>query len=250
MIGRFVDYPAPLWRVYSVLVGFLIILWVIVWGPLVMLGSLFRNRQLTTHMIRIWNRGVLRLYRIKVRSKIDASYDPTKPCLLVCNHQSHLDIPVIYEALSGPIRMVAKKELFRIPIFGQSLRLCEFVPIDRGNREAGRAAAKHIADRVRSGLQVWVAPEGTRTSDGKLQPFKSGSFGVAIDARVPIQPLVVKNAFRVFSKHDFLVRPGMTIDFEVLPQISAAEQSKENRHHLADATRAAILAKLDESKPA
>lgn len=245
MISRLVDYPGPLWRLYAAMAIPVVVLWVIFWGPLVILTSLLRNRELTTWMVRAWNRGVLAIFRIKVRVKIDPSYDPTKPCLLVCNHQSHLDIPVIYFALRGHVRMVAKKELFRIPIFGYSLRSAEFIPIDRGNPEAGRKAAQKISERVRSGLQIWVAPEGTRSDDGKLGPFKSGSFGVAIDARVPIQPLVVKNAYLALQKHEKLVKIGMTIDFEVLPQIKASEQLKENRHHLAEVTRAAILAKLE-----
>jgi 1-acyl-sn-glycerol-3-phosphate acyltransferase len=245
MISRLVDYPGPLWRPYSAVAILVVVLWVIFWGPLVILTSLLRNRELTTWMVRAWNRGVLAIFRIKVRVKIDPSYDPAKPCLLVCNHQSHLDIPVIYFALRGHVRMVAKKELFRIPIFGYSLRSAEFIAIDRGNPEAGRKAAQKISERVRSGLQVWVAPEGTRSDDGKLGPFKSGSFGVAIDAGVPIQPLVVKNAYLALQKHEKLVKIGMTIDFEVLPQIKASEQLKENRHHLAEVTRAAILAKLE-----
>jgi len=245
MIGKLIDYPGPLWRAYSCLASSIVILWVVLWGPLVLVLSQIRSRRLTTFLVRTWNRGVLKIFRIKVRAKIDPSYDPEKPCLLVSNHQSHIDIPVIYEALSGNVRMVAKKELFRIPIFGQSLAAAEFIPIDRGNREAGRLAAQRISDRIRSGLQVWVAPEGTRSEDGKLGPFKSGAFGVALESGVPIQPLVVMNAHKVIRKHEKLVRPGMTVDFEALPQIHASEQIKENRHHLAEVTRAAILARLE-----
>ncbi|MEO5667322.1 MAG: lysophospholipid acyltransferase family protein [Bdellovibrionota bacterium] len=245
MISRLVDYPGPLWKIYSVMGMAAAILWMMLWGPLVIVLSFFGNRPLTTWMVGTWNRGVLRIFRIKVRAKIDPSYDPARPCLLVSNHQSHLDIPVIYEALRGHVRMVAKQELFKIPIFGQALKFSEFVPVDRGNREAGREAAKKITERIRSGLQIWVAPEGTRSDDGKLQPFKSGAFGVAIDAGVPIQPLVVKNAYKVIRKHERFIKIGMTIDFEALPQIMAADQTKENRHHLADVTRAAILARLE-----
>jgi 1-acyl-sn-glycerol-3-phosphate acyltransferase len=247
MISKLIDYPGPLWKIYSAFGLLLVALFVVVWGPLLVFFSVtLRRRRLTTWMCRTWNRGVLRIFRLKVRAKVDPSYDPSQPCLLVCNHQSHLDIPVVFEVLRGDVRMVAKKELFRIPIFGQALKFGEFIPIDRGSREAGRAAAENIAKKVRSGIQIWVAPEGTRSDDGQLGAFKSGSFGVAIDAGVPIQPLVVKNAYKVHRKHEKLIKTGMTIDFEVLPQIKASEQERENRHHLAEITRAAIAAKLAE----
>ncbi len=248
MITRWTDYPGPLWRVYSVLATLLVFVSVFVWGPLIMLISVFRHRPWTTWALR----EIYREFQTMDidDAHIDSSYNPANPCLLVCNHQSHLDIPVIFHALRGHVRMVAKKELFRIPIFGQCLSLCEFIPIDRGNREAGRKAAQRIAERIRSGLQIWVAPEGTRSPDGKLQNFKSGSFGVAIEAGVPIQPLVVKNAYHALSKRDILTKPGLTIDFEVLPQILATDQTKENRHHLADVTRAAILACLEKPSSA
>lgn len=246
MISRLIDYPGPLWRPYAAFANLLVVLWVIIGGPFVILLCLSGKRAWTTFGVTNWNRVVVRIFRLKLNAKIDPSYDPTQPCLLVCNHQSHVDVPIIFEALSGHVRMLAKKELFRIPIFGHALAMAEFIPVDRGNREAGREVTKKISRLINSGLQVWLAPEGTRSPDGKLQAFKSGSFSVAIEAKVPIQPLVVKNAYRILAKNEYLVKIGSTLDFEALPQIVHDGESNDNRRHLAETTRTAIAACLDD----
>jgi 1-acyl-sn-glycerol-3-phosphate acyltransferase len=194
-----------------------------------------------TWTVRTWNRLVLRFLGVKVRTHFESTYSPEAPCLIVTNHQSHLDIPAVFEALSGHIRMVAKAELFRIPFFGWCLHAAEFIPIERGNRDAGRKAVANIKDRIQSGLQVWVAPEGTRSSDGKLQKFKTGSFSVAIEAGVPVQPIVVKGAIDVISKHESFPKPGLTIDLYVLPQISTEGYRPDERHKLAEIARNAML---------
>jgi 1-acyl-sn-glycerol-3-phosphate acyltransferase len=239
------DYPHALWKPYSFVAMIVVVLSVMAWTPVVILCSFFGKRQHVTATLRSWNKFVLKIFRLKVHSKIDPSYDPQKASLLVCNHQSNFDIPVIYEALSGNIRMVAKKELFKIPFFGHCMRACEFVPIDRSSRSAGRKAAQKIQSMLESGLQIWLAPEGTRSKTGKLQDFKSGSFAVAIDSQIPIQPLVVKNAFKVMRPGDFLVRTGLTIDFEVLPQIQTQGLVLDDRRELAHKTRQAILQSLE-----
>lgn len=241
------SYPGPLWRLRSFVGIVLVALSVLLWTPIILVSALSGKRTWVTHAVRSWNRFSLILIGVKVRTHFNSAYKPEDPCLIVTNHQSHLDIPVVFEALSGHIRMVGKAELFKIPFFGWCIKAAEFIPIDRGNRQAGIKAIAGIKERIQSGLQVWVAPEGTRSSDGKLQTFKTGSFSVAIEAGVPVQPVVVKGAIDIINKNEFFPKPGMTVDFYVLPQIPTAGYRPDERHKVAEITRNAMLAQLNDA---
>lgn len=234
------NYPSPLWKLRAAFAFVVTVLSVVVWTPYVLTLTLFKNRSATTAAIRSWNKFILKVMGVKVRTHFLSTYSPDQPCLIASNHQSHLDIPVVYVALSGHVRMVAKKELFEIPFFGHCLAAAEFIPIDRGNRDAGLKAIQNIRKRIQSGLQIWVAPEGTRSNDGKLQTFKSGAFSVAIEAKVPVQPIAVKGAINVLNKKSYLPRPGLFIDVYVLPQISTEGYKPEDRSKIAQLTQKAI----------
>ena len=118
--------------------------------------------------------------------------------VVMSNHQSLYDIPMLFAAFPATIRMVAKKELFRIPVFGQALRASEFVALDRGNRESARESLRVARDRIRGGINVWIAPEGTRilpvTIDGTRDVLEAkGAFvkrgqRVVITFHAPIDP--------------------------------------------------------------
>jgi 1-acyl-sn-glycerol-3-phosphate acyltransferase len=129
--------------------------------------------------------------------------------------------------------MVAKKELFSIPFFGWVIARTEFVPIDRGSRTSGHQASKKIAENIQSGLKVWVAPEGTRGDGHSIATFKKGSFAVAIDAQVPIVPIVLVNSVDAVPKNSFLPRSGVKIKVVLLPEISTKGFTVDQRGDLA-----------------
>ncbi len=182
---------------------------------------LFRmRRQTVSRTVRSWNLFALKAVRFKVRLRGGEGIDEASPMLIVSNHQSLFDIPAAFAALPGEIRMAAKKELFRIPIFGHALKYADFIPVDRKNRKAGKAATDVIQEKIKSGIRVWVAPEGTRSSEPpNMGDFKKGAFAVAIGAQVPVQPLIIYNSYAACPKGTWFVRPGSVIDVEVLPQI-------------------------------
>ena len=194
---------------------------VLVMGPglflVILLG--FSLKSQTTY-VRAWFRFVSAVCFFKFETKFIGDYDPTKPCLVVSNHQSLMDIPAAFIAFSGNLRMVAKRELFWIPIFGQAMKAGGFIPLFRGDRQSSATVLKQIKRSFEKGIQIWVAPEGTRSDDGKLGEYRWGSFGLAIAAQVPVQPIVVLNSREALPKTSFLPRVGATIYSVTLPQIS------------------------------
>lgn len=241
MLHRLIDYPGPLWRPWAALVWLLMALAAMIWGPIIMIGAAFgRSRAKQTGLLRSWLRLLTRLLHLRIEVRGRENHDPAQPCLVVSNHQSHLDIPAAFEALGGDIRMVAKVELFRIPIFGPSMRRTEFIPLERGSRADSKRASQAILERIRSGIHVWVAPEGTRSPDGQLGVFKTGSFALAIQAGVPIQPIAILNSREAMPKSSLLVRPGTTIQVRVLPRIPTAGMDVAARRGLAEQVKQSI----------
>jgi 1-acyl-sn-glycerol-3-phosphate acyltransferase len=132
----------------------------------------------------------------------------TKQSYVVCvNHQSLLDIPVLFAALPIPIRFLAKKSLFYIPIFGWSMWAAGFIPVDRNGGKKARDSLKHAALKIRNGRSVTVFPEGTRSLDGKIHEFKAGAFILAIESGSPVLPVVIKGTYESAPKNVIRVTP-------------------------------------------
>ncbi len=131
-----------------------------------------------------------------------------KQSYVVCvNHQSLLDIPVLFAALPIPIRFLAKKSLFYIPVFGWSMWAAGFVPVDRAGGKKARDSLKHAASKIRNGRSVTVFPEGTRSPDGHIHEFKAGAFILAIESGAPVLPVIIKGTFEAGPKTSVAVFP-------------------------------------------
>ena len=132
--------------------------------------------------------------------------------VIMSNHQSHLDIPLLYAAWPRTLRMVAKAELFRVPIWGQALKTAGFVSVDRsGDRKNAVEAMRACGEAIARGISIWIAPEGTRSMDGTLGKFKKGGFRLAIDAGVPIVPVAIDGSRAVLGKHEKAINLGQTV---------------------------------------
>ncbi len=117
---------------------------------------------------------------------------PNQLYIVMSNHQSLYDIPVAFCALEQPLRMVAKKDLFKVPIWGGAMKASGFIEVDRHNRVRAIENLKQAGnDMVKNQVNVWIAPEGTRSNDGRLGAFKSGGFHLAKQTGLPILPLVI-----------------------------------------------------------
>ena len=244
------SYPGILWPFYGIFAYGCVALSVPIWGLVVIANAFFGSREGTSWAIRKWFNFVLWVCLYKVEFHDSSNYDKNKPYLIVSNHQSLLDIPICWHILSGNIRMAAKRSLFFIPIFGFIMKISEFIPVDRKNSEKSRQAALFIREKLQSGLQIWVAPEGTRSNQGELKSFKSGAFAMAIEAGVDIQPIVVINAYEAYSKKHIVPRCGGTLKVLALPSISTANLQANDRKELAEKTRETMLKAMEDFKGA
>jgi len=111
--------------------------------------------------------------------------------LVMSNHQSLYDIPVLFKVLGANLRMITKTELFKVPIFGPAIRHAGFIDIDRSNRQRAIRSLEIAKKAIADGTNVWIAPEGTRSKTGELLPFKKGGFNLALEAGLRILPITL-----------------------------------------------------------
>ncbi len=154
---------------------------------------------------------------------------PGETYLVMSNHQSHYDIPVLFEAIGSNIRMITKEELFRVPIFGNALKLGGFISIDRANRHAAIRSLDQARELMASGTHVWIAPEGTRSRTGQLLPFKKGAFYLALEARLPILPVTISGTRDALPADGVLSRGGAHVRVTLHPRIDAAPYAAKGK---------------------
>jgi 1-acyl-sn-glycerol-3-phosphate acyltransferase len=141
-----------------------------------------------------------------------AELDPARGYVYMFNHQSHLDIPVLYATLPSPtIRFVAKTELFRIPVWGPALRAAEFVEVDRGDRSQAVGALGRAAELVRDGVSIAIAPEGSRSRDGRIGRLKKGGFHLAIETGAAIVPVAIRGTIDILPRGTRGMRAGVPV---------------------------------------
>ena len=146
-----------------------------------------------------------------------------RPAVFIFNHQSKADVVIAARLLRQDLAGVGKQEIRKMPVIGKVLELGGVVMIDRQNAASAIEAMKPLVDAIRKdGESVALAPEGTRTISPRLAPFKKGAFHLAMQAGVPIIPIVIRNAGDVAPKGDFVFRPA-TVEVEVLPPVDTAE---------------------------
>lgn len=160
--------------------------------------------------------------------------------VVMSNHQSHYDIPVLYQSLPLRLRMVAKSELFRIPIWAQAMRAAGFVELDRGARERAIQSLERAKQALAQNTSIWIAPEGTRSRDGALGPFKLGGFHLAAGAGARILPVTISGTRHVLPAKSSRVTPGATVRVTVHAPIDPADFGAEVGETLVQAVRRAI----------
>ena len=161
------------------------------------------------------------------------------PAVLVANHASLIDILVLF-ALFRPYKWVSKAENFKLPFVGWNMRLNGYVPLRRGDRASVVAMLAQCGELLRRGNPVLFFPEGTRTKDGELQPFKDGAFELAVQHGVPVIPIAVHGTGRALPKHGMVLQDHVDCHVEILEPLSADGDVAALR----DAARATIEAAL------
>jgi 1-acyl-sn-glycerol-3-phosphate acyltransferase len=164
--------------------------------------------------------------------------------VVMSNHQSLYDIPALYQALPLRLRMVAKAELFRIPIWAQAMRVAGFVELDRSARERAIESLERAKAALARGTSIWIAPEGTRSRDGSLGAFKLGGFHLASGAGARILPVTVDGTRFILPAKGARVSPGAIVRVTVHPLIDPAEYGSEVNDSLVQAVRDSIESAL------
>lgn len=160
--------------------------------------------------------------------------------VVMSNHQSHYDIPVVFSALRRPIRMVTKKELFKIPLWGRAMRQAGFIEVDRQDRERAIESMRRAAQSLADGMNIWISPEGTRSRDGSLGPFRKGGFHLALEAGARILPLSIAGTRGVLAAKSRTVHPGAKVSVVVCEPVDPAEFGVQRIDELIAHVRAAI----------
>lgn len=166
------------------------------------------------------------------------------PVIFMSNHQGNFDILSLFIAVPQQFAWIAKEELFKVPVFGHSMGRAGYIPLDRSD---GRRALKSMdaaAAKIKGGKSVVIFPEGTRTHDGSLLPFKRGGFLLAEKAGVPIVPVTIDGSMEINPKNRIELYPG-TIRITFGDPIPTAGVAGKQRDQLVERVRAAIAAGLE-----
>jgi 1-acyl-sn-glycerol-3-phosphate acyltransferase len=206
----------------------------------VVMYRLIPDKNVTWRFAKAQARNLARLCGVKVRvrglERLGAG-----PYLFTPNHQSHFDIAMLLGYLPGSNRFAAKKEMFNEPVLGAVLRTMGMIPIDRENP---LAAIQLLNDLQLAQYSTIIFPEGTRSRDGNLLPFKKGPFVAAIHLGVPIVPVVCKGTSRVMPKGRYLsILPGV-VEMIVLEPIATSGMTYDDRDRLRELVREQIEAEL------
>ncbi len=160
------------------------------------------------YRIATWGafRGVL-LAGVKVETVGLDRLDPACNYIFMANHVSNIDPPILVPLIPRRTSVLVKRELFSIPILGYAMRLGDLVAVDRANREAAVDSVRRAVEVLQRGLNMVIFPEGTRSRDGRMLPFKKGPFYLATDSGVAVVPVSMVNTFQIWPKGHFYIKP-------------------------------------------
>jgi 1-acyl-sn-glycerol-3-phosphate acyltransferase len=186
---------------------------------------------------RNWCKSLLWGGGVEVEFEGLENLDPARPAVIVSNHESWYDVFALAGLLPVDYRFVGKKELSKIPFFGPAWIACGHIPIDRTNRKAAIESLRTAGEKIRRERAVVVMfPEGTRSSDGELLPFKKGAFVLALEMGVPVIPVGISGSRSLMPKGSFLVRPG-TMHVHIGAPIEVDGMTVADRDQLMDRAR-------------
>ncbi|MEW6594766.1 MAG: lysophospholipid acyltransferase family protein [Thermodesulfobacteriota bacterium] len=219
--------------------GIFVLLLAVVLTGLVSLAALiaiflFRWPAARVHIFpRWWGRVLCRAAGVTVEINGLENLTGPGPYIFAANHQSQFDIFAIQGHFPFDFRWLAKKELFEVPLFGQAMHRAENIPVDRAHSRQAVKSLDEAARRISDGISVIIFPEGTRSQDGSMLPFKAGAMVLAIKARVPVVPVAITGSFAVMPKGCFLPRPGR-IRIRLGAPIATSGLDLKQKHELAE----------------
>lgn len=207
------------------------------------------DRKWVDKIAQRWSKCLLKLARVHcvVINPRHIEPIPGKATIIMSNHSSLYDIPLIFQAFPHhSIRMLAKKELSRIPIMGSAMVATGFPFIDRHNRHQAIQDLNAVKDLLQSGVVMWISPEGTRSRTGHLGEFKKGGFITAIDVGATIIPFGIRGAFDILPAKTTRFNINQKVEIHIGEPIDASLYTRENKDELIAKTHHALQALLTE----
>ena len=187
---------------------------------IVLLGLFDRSGKYAYGITRLWTWMILMIGGVGLKVTGLSHLDPKRQYIFLVNHQSYIDIPVLIQSLpSFQLRWITKRELLWVPFFGWALWAAKHITVDRSDRMNAMGSLKKAKERMKSGISLVIFPEGTRSSDGHLLPFKRGGLLLAVRTQTPIVPVTISGSWTVLPKGDWRIRGGQ-IEVTVGPPVS------------------------------
>jgi len=220
-----------MWRLRSSLLVISVVSYTLFFGLLAILTSVLdRKGDLLQRIAVLWARMIIWTNLIKVTLSCEVDPGPG-PYVIISNHQSYLDIPALLVSLPFNYRMVAKKELFRIPVFGWGMKLAGYIEVDRSDTKKAMRGMSEADRQLNEGRSIVMFPEGTRSLDGNLLPMKKGAFVLALKNKTPILPITVHGSFTILPKGT-LRMGNAEIRVHLGTPIPTRDKTRENRDQL------------------
>ncbi|MBN2340409.1 MAG: 1-acyl-sn-glycerol-3-phosphate acyltransferase [Deltaproteobacteria bacterium] len=221
----------------------------IVWGPIFVTGFFSKTGKLAFRICQVWVWIAKGVTFTKIETVRNAEIDPKKSYVIVSNHQSLLDIPVLMLNSGLQFRWVLKKELGYIPMFGWALWGARHIFVDRSNPKRALKNMTEALKKLPEGVSVAVFPEGTRSDSGELGDFKIGGFLTAISAGLPVLPVTINGSWkRMPNKKSLAFYPGK-IQLVIGEPIDTSQYSKREISKLMKAAKEAVAANLNSDYP-
>jgi 1-acyl-sn-glycerol-3-phosphate acyltransferase len=229
-----------------------IFLWAVLvtllFASLTILASFISKRDNTPHIIaRVWAKCLLVAAGVKVTVKGLSNINPAESYIFMPNHVSNFDIPVLLAHLLVQFRWLAKAELFKIPIFGHAMHRAGYISIDRSDRASAIRSLKKAGRMIRNGVSILIFPEGTRSYDNNIQPFKKGGFILAVESGVPIVPVIIHGTWPIMPKKQILVKPGNVV-LEVGTPIDTSNYTLKTKGALMEKVKTVINKSFEKGK--
>ena len=202
--------------------------------------------KIINYLAKFWTRSILFSAGVKLVIEGLEKVDKNKSYIFIGNHQSHFDVMAVFSVLPLKARFMAKKELYKIPLFGWALAATGTIKIDRSNREKSIVSMNNALERIKQGVSIAIFAEGTRSKDGSIKEFKKGGFVLAIKGDIPIVPVSVSGSRFILPKHSLKVKPGK-IKMVFSDPINTRKYSYQDREKLSELTRSIILKNFDKN---
>jgi 1-acyl-sn-glycerol-3-phosphate acyltransferase len=226
------------------LTDLLIYFYTAVCGTLSLGSSIFDARGRWQHACaRLWSRLILATSGVRLQMEGVENLKTGETAIYCANHQSAMDIPVMFVSLPLQFRFVAKRSLFNLPFLGWHLRRSGHIAVERDRPRQAMKGLEQAAQRVREGTCVVLFPEGHRSRSGQIGPFKRGSFHLAILAGVPIVPITINGTRHILKPDTYYVRSG-SVEIIIHPAIPTLDLTLQDVEALSEQVRAQIVSRF------